>query len=307
MKLYKSIMAIILAAVISMSFAACKAKPVSPEESTEPSTVVVTDKNGEAVTDKDGNTVTEIVTENPESVNVSEQESKLAEDSTKKSKKKDKKKNKKEKESTTEAQTTQPVTKVKNPNTVKEIKVSNVTDNSLTLSWEGVTCDFYELEYKYYSAERWEVVDDSLKSTSINITGLTSLTKYSFRLRAIIKHKAGNSESNWTEISAKTKAQEITRKIKIKVQLPARNNDEDVLLIYLKEKDKKAVRLVAEKINFDGSVYEFETKDEYKGTVTVIAKLKNIGKVEKVKTDKETCLVDVSVIGMDMIIGEDDD
>ena len=300
MKYFKSLTAVFLAAVIALSFAACKAKPDNNENpSEEPSTVVVTDKNGEAVTDKDGNPVTEKAEGNKKEANVSEKESSIAEESTKKKEK--------EKEKTTAKETTtQPVSKVKNPNTPTDLKASKITETSLTLSWKSVTCDFYELEYMHLPDGDWEVIDDKLDATQIEISGLTSFTKYAFRLRAIIKHKAGNSESAWVETTAKTKEQVITRKIKIQVQLPTRNSDEDKLVLYIQEDGKKREKILSKKIRYDGSVFEFETKDEYKGTVTVTAKLVNADTVKKVKTDKETCYIDISAIGMDIIIDEDD-
>lgn len=298
----KSLTAIILSAVIALSFVACKGKPASPEEpSSAAQTQIVTDKNGKAVTNKDGTPVTEEVTTEKAVADVSEKESEANERSTSK-------KSGDKKETTTEKQTTtQPVSKVKNPNTVEEIKVSDITENSLTLSWKGVTCDFYELEYKRASDDRWETVDDNLKQTSIQIEGLTSLTNYSFRLRAIIKHKAGNSESAWREVSAKTKEQVITRKIKINVQLPARTSDKDKLILYIKEDGKKREKLTSADVAFDGSIFTYKTEKEYKGVVTIQAKLKNTDAERKVKTDKDTCYIDISGIGIDVIIGEDDD
>lgn len=286
MKNYKSLIALILAMVIALSFAACKGKPVTPDETSE-DTVIVTDESGETVTEKDKKA----------KADVSEKESKAEEEKT----------TKKDDKETEKETTTEPVSKVKNPNTVKEIKVVNVTDNSLTLKWEGVVCDYYELEYKRATADKWEQIDDKLKATSIDIEGLISMTKYDFRLRAIIKNKAGGSPSAWTEVSAKTKEKIETRKIKINVQLPAKNSDEDRLIVYIKEEGKKREKILSKKIKYDGSVYKFETEKEYKGVVTITAKLKKAGVQTKVKTDKDKCDIDISSIGMDVIIGDDDD
>ncbi|MBQ3903375.1 MAG: fibronectin type III domain-containing protein [Eubacterium sp.] len=300
MKYFKSVTAVFLAAVIALSFAACKAKPDNNENpSDEPSTVVVTDKNGEAVTDKDGNPVTEKAEGNKKKANVSEKESSIAEESTKK-------KDKEEEQTTEKETTTQPVSKVKNPNTPTDFKASKITETSLTLSWKSVTCDYYELEYMHLPDGDWEVIDDKLDATQIEISGLTSFTKYAFRLRAIIKHKAGNSESAWVETTAKTKEQDITREIEISIQLPARNNEEDKLVLYIEEDGKKREKILSKKVTFDGSVIKFKTKEKYKGTVTLTAKLVNVDTVKKIKTDKDKCFIDISQIGMDILIGDDD-
>lgn len=299
MKNYKTLVALLLAAVIALSFAACKGTPSSPEETSGEEIAVVTDESGETVTDKEGEPVTEKSKKKEKekvTVDVSEQESKADEQSTEK--KKDK---------TTEKETTtQPVSKVKNPNTVKEINITDITEESLTLKWEGVVCDYYELEYKRATAEEWESIDDKLKATSIDIEGLVSMTKYDFRLRAIIKNKAGGSPSAWTYASAKTKEKIETRKIKISVQLPARNEEEDRLIVYIKEDGKKRKKIYSKKVKFDGSKVTFETEKEYKGVVTITAKLKNAEVQDKIKTDKDKCTLDVTAIGMDIINGEDD-
>ena len=317
MKDFKATVAVILAAVIVLTLAACSAKKNEREANGEVVTAVVTNENGEPVTNSDGSVVTEIVSasddenESATEVNLHDEGKTPKTTAAQNGKEKETKENKESKNNSssqngTASSTTQAVTKVKNPNTVDKIKVSDVTESSMTLSWKAVTCDFYELEYKRKAAEKWETVDDSLKSSKIQLTGLESLTEYSFRLRAVIKHKAGNSESLWTYADAKTAAKVITRKIKIKVLLPARNNEKDKLVLYIKEKDKEKEKLVAEDVVFDGGSFEFETEDKYSGTVTITAKLKNAGAERKLETDKEECTIDISQIGIDIIYDDDE-
>ncbi len=306
MKNFKPIIALFLCAIIAVSFVACKGKTSGGEEGgtktaeSVSSEVVtgapVTDKNGKAVTDKNGKAVTEAPVDSNAKASTDKNGKTVAETTKKgdKNKKDDKK-----------AKTTATTQKVKNPNTVKEIKVSNITETGVKLSWEGVVCDFYELEYKKADAERWDTIDEELNATSIDVSGLESFTKYSFRIRAIIKSKAGKSPSAYTYVDATTKAQDKSRKITIKVKLPARNNADDKLVLYVKEGKKDKENIGEADIKLDGSTVKIETKKKYSGVVTVQARLKKIDEKASVETDKDTVLVDISNIGIDTIYDED--
>lgn len=299
MKKRKSFIAILLALVIVVSFAACTARNTD----NNPSGVTVTDENGEVVTDENGTPVTVIFDEKAHADLADKESAKGSEGKDTTAGKNNSEKSDSTAKSSTKQET---LSKVKNPNTVKKINISNVTESGMTLSWEAVYCDYYELEYKRSGAERWETVDDNLKATSIDLTGLESMTQYSFRLRAIIKHKAGNSESNWTEAKAKTKEQDLTRKIKIYVTLPTQNSDPDVLELFITDEKGKREKVTETDVKYDGSTVSFETKDKYKGVVTVEAHLKKADALQKVKTDKDYCEIDITGIGIDVIIGEDD-
>ncbi len=331
MKNYKPIIALFLCAIIAVSFVACKGKPSGGEEGGTTAaenvgaetvsgvpvtdkdgklvTEVVTNSKGEKVTDKNGKTVTAVVTQTVTRNENAQQAKTNAAGKTEATKKDDKNnkdnKNNKNKKDDKTAKTTATTQKVKNPNTVKEIKVSNITETSVKLSWEGVVCDFYELEYKKADAERWDTIDEELNATSIDVSGLESYTKYSFRIRAIIKSKAGKSPSAYTYADATTKAQDKSRKITIKVKLPARNNADDKLVFYVKEGKNEKENIGEADVKLDGSTVKLETKKKYKGVVTVQVRLKKLDEKASAETDKETVLVDISHIGIDTIYDED--
>ncbi|MCR5207060.1 MAG: fibronectin type III domain-containing protein [Eubacterium sp.] len=299
MKNHKSVIAIILAAVIAVSFSACKGN--KPSADGAETAVYVTDENGETVTDKDGKAVTEAASEASSEVNLSEKESAVKES---KKEEQNKKKNNKDDKSTTEKTTAQPVTKPKNPNSVQKLRVKDITEDGLTLKWKGVTCDYYELEYKHKEDERWESIDDKYKGTSLKIEGLESLTEYSFRIRAIIENKGVPSESAWTYADAKTKEKIITRKIKFEVLLPARGSEKDKLVIKVYQDGKEVEKLEGEVV-LDGSAVALETEKEYKGIVRYKAVIKKLNASRSGETDKDVCEIDISEVGINTIIDED--
>jgi transposase-like protein len=62
---------------------------------------------------------------------------------------------------------------------------SNITSTSATLSWAAVSgATNYNLEYKLITASTWNVLTSPITSTSANITGLTGLRIYNWRVRA---------------------------------------------------------------------------------------------------------------------------
>ena len=304
MKSFKTVISVILAVtLIACVFGACK-ETKKKEDNTETQIVTVTDENGEVVTDKNGEVVTSVSSESESEGGVvvidddDDNNKKLpAEKTDKKDDKKDNK-NKDKKDSTSKKEA---ITKPAAPDKITGLKVSNVTKDGLLLSWNGVKCDYYQLQYKKAGKE-WKTVKDSMTSTKVSFEkALDTYTVYYFRVRAINENSAGKSATKWAEIKATTKADEkVERFIRVKALLPVDSNVEDTLLIYVNGKLDKEV-----KIHCNGKTKSVDTTKKYKGLVEVKAVLKSHKTSNKAKTDKDSITLDLTSIGIDQDVDDD--
>ena len=276
----KTVIALMLVLAIVFSFSACKKAPEEPvtEKSTE--TVQVTDKNGEPVTDKSGEIVTEAAKP-------------ISEESTEKGEEKKKEK--------TAEKGKEKVTVPQAPENIEGLKAGNITENSVSLKWKGVDCDAYQIAYSADNQVTWNYLEKSYSKTQYSIKGLESYTTYYFRVRAFRKNEAGTRTCAWASVSAKTKAVDKERKMKITVILPAYSNNDDKLSIYVNDKldSEYSVKL-------DGTAVEVETKKKYKGLVKVTAMVEQVESSATVETDKEELTVDISSYGIQVLDGGED-
>ncbi|WP_137091279.1 GEVED domain-containing protein [Mangrovivirga cuniculi] len=60
---------------------------------------------------------------------------------------------------------------------------SNITSNSVTISWAATNANSYDLQYRESSSSIWSTINTT--STSENISGLSSNTIYEYRVRSI--------------------------------------------------------------------------------------------------------------------------
>ena len=64
------------------------------------------------------------------------------------------------------------------------LAVTNITENSATLSWSNVTeAVNYDVKYKETASATW--INDNTASTSLNISGLNSATEYEFQIATV--------------------------------------------------------------------------------------------------------------------------
>ena len=299
-----AISVILTVALVCCIFTACKNSD-KKESGGETSTVVVVDENGEPVTNENGETVTAVVDENGETVSSGDEAPVNIGDNTESSsiaqpKKGSKKTTKAASKNTTAAKKEKTVTKPAKPAAVTNLKATKVTKDSLTLTWKGVKCSGYEVAYKPASGS-WKTVKDAMTSTTLPFAGLSSYSTYSFRVRAYNRNAAGKNASGWATVSVKTKADDKNnRKIKVTVKLPVDSNVEDTLRVYIGK------TLVKEaKIRCNGKTYFFTTDKKYKGLVKVRAELKSHGVSSSVDTDKNSCTVDLTGIGIDSDYDDD--
>ncbi len=100
---------------------------------------------------------------------------------------------------TTEAPDTTP------PSVPTSLAVSNITQNSLTLSWIASTDNVGVTGYEVYQGT---TLLDTTAATTYNVTGLTPNTSYSFTVKA--KDAAGNISAASAAANATTEAPDIT-------------------------------------------------------------------------------------------------
>ncbi len=316
MKQLKITISVILAALLVFSvFTACKGNKKIDGENTV--TVTVTDQNGEAVTDENGEPVTEVVNADDTTADSEGGEVVIeggesttdkgadASKTTTASKDDKDKKDKKDKETTTK----ETVTKPAKPAKPSDFKATDVTKDSLTLSWGAVKCSGYELQYKE-NGKDWETLQKSMTSTKAKLQEyLKPYTLYGFRVRAYNENSAGKKASDWAEISVRTKADESYKRfLTVKVKLPMDSNKKDTLRIYVKKqgKDEKYVLVEEKEVLCDKSNVKITTENKYKGVVTVKAVLVDHKKEAKTETNGDSCTLDLSALGIDVEVDNDE-
>ena len=312
LKHIKVIISVLLAVtLVAALFTACKGNASKNGKGTT-QIVEVTDENGEKVTDEYGKVVTTVITDNSgensdeggvvvvdggdTTAAAADGGNNSADSATTKggsksttaaTKKKDKKKEK--------------VTKPAAPATPSDFKATDITKDSLTLTWKAVKCDAYEIQYKA-SGRDWEVLKDSTTAVKIPIKGLNSYTSYAFRVRAYSENTAGKSASKWAQTTAKTKADEKNKRfIKIKAKLPIDSNKKETIQLYVNN-----TLIKEQEVNCNGKYFTFTTEKKYEGLVTVKAVLKSSKTTSAIQTDKDSCVLDLTAIGIDVIIDEDE-
>ena len=316
MKNVKIIISVLLAvSLLAAVFTACKGSG-DKKSKTVTEVVAVTDENGEEVTDENGEVVTTVITVDEDSTSSDSEGEVVVVDENgneiddggngsgnkgnKDKKKKDKKDKKDKKESDTTKKGKEPVTKPAAPDAPTGFKAGDVTKSSVTLSWNTVKCDGYEVA-SCTSGNNWETVKDSMTATKIKIEGLNTFTPYKFRVRAFNKNSAGKSASKWVEASAKTKADtDNNRFIKIKVKLPLDSNMDDKLVVTILPEGKKEAETVLEKdIKCNGKYITFTTEKKYKGLVTIKARVKKYDASCSITSDKDSVLLEIPKNGID--------
>lgn len=300
--------ALVVLIVLSMAFVACS-KNAKDEEATV--TQVVTDENGEAVTDENGEVVTELVTgsvvTDAEGSTVTEVVTNAQGEKITNSQGGDITQvvTKTPNGSTKNDTTVSTIPMAKKPADVSKLKVSNITQTSVKLTWSSVKCDGYQISYRVVEdGSDWKYLEEDYSKTSYTVSKLTSYTKYEFRVRAFNKNKVGNkSGSKWKESGEiTTKAnEEISRKIKVSVILPNNGGIEETVTVYVNGKKDGTITA-----KLDGSTISYTTVKKYKGVANVKASLKSMGYARAVNTDKESCEIDFSNEGIKILDGEDD-
>lgn len=325
MKNSKGIIALLTAVVLAVTLVACSA---SKDHPTEKITQAVTDENGEFVTnengevvtelvesevatDSNGKSVTEVVTNkkgepvtNSKGQAVTQVVTRKTTTTTKKGNgKNDKTTDKNNKPGSTDnnGTTKKPVKKPKKPANVSSLKASDIKQTSVKLTWGKVNCDGYQIAYSDDKGATWHYLEEEYKSTSYIAGKLTSDTVYKFRVRAYNGKKDNRSASKWKEVSATTKAQNISRNITFNIILPTDGNAEDTVSVYVDGKLDGEM-----KVNLNGNTVQYTTKKKYKGKVGYKIVLKNSNTSREGATDKEKWTVNISSIGIDVVDGEDD-
>ena len=317
----KSLVAILIAVLLISSLIACTQK--APTESvtqavTNENGEIVTDENGEllteeieaqVVTDSNGNAVTEVVTDGDgkplttvkdgEYVNVTQNVTQSASSNTTKGNSTTKASSTTKKSGGKATTTKKATKKPAAPSKPSKITASDIGEDSVKLKWSSVKCTGYQVQYSEDGVNFSTITNDAT-GTSIKVGGLTSYTKYTFRVRAFNKKGKYTSTSKWVSTTATTKAANDSRYITFKVTLPMSGNEDDTLIIKIgKDTYEKKVKL-------NGSEVTLKTDKKYKGVISFEASLKNTGSSFSGKTDKAVCAFDLSGEGIYTFEGDDD-
>lgn len=291
---------------MALGVAACQKDAPKPENSTQDAggvvTEIVTDTNGEPVTDAQGTPVTEIVSAAATTQGAPDNKAETtgATAATTAGKKKGK-----TDEKTTAAATTtkksEPVKAPKVPQAVINLKADNINEDSITLKWDAVSCDGYQVAYSADNQITWSYLDKACTATQFTVKELQSYTEYAFRVRAYNKNEAGTKTSAWSVVTAKTKSAKSERTIEITVLLPAYGNREDKLIVSVNDKVTKEA-----KVHLNKSQYKFKTDKKYKDLVSITAEIEGIAVSRTVETDKDAVTIDISTIGIQELDGGKD-
>ncbi|MBR0412625.1 MAG: fibronectin type III domain-containing protein [Eubacterium sp.] len=199
------------------------------------------------------------------------------------------------------------------PSVPKKAWTDKVKKDSLVLYWSPVKCNGYEVQYSD-NGETFKSLKKSTTATELEVKGLVSNTKYTFRIRAYNKNKGGRSVSKWVKTTATTLPNNDKRYITFHITLPVKANEEDTLILSVKEENSGDVDVYSQKVKLDGSTIKINTEKwdkekyqrRYKGKVIISAKLKKTGSSFKGDTDKEVYSFSLSGDTIHIIDGEDD-
>ncbi len=321
---------VVIALIIGVSLKSCSSIddgsavatiPVSDEETTEEAEeetdedeeeeadveieiVEVTDESGETVTNESGEAVTEI-----QVVSNSESDSKTT---TKKAEKTTASKNesKTTKKSSSNSSDSSETT-ISRPSKVTNLKASGETTSSVKLSWTGVDCDGYQVQIMTDGASAWTQLEKEYQKTSITVSGLSSNTSYSFRVRSYNTDGDTTKTSDWVVVSTKTEVDDSSRKIKITIGMPSgKLTGEDTLNVYISYTNSKGETVTDElvytkTVDADTDTVTFTTDKKYAGLVTIRAELVGLAATYSVQTDKSSISF-IMQAGIEVINVEDD-
>lgn len=319
---------IIVVAIVVLAVAAVAAyfywqKPatVEPEAASDSAMyAVVLDENGEPVTDENGEKVTvEAVTDANGNVVVTTPDGSTVPVSSISPKNGGT-------ETTTaggnsggngSAETTTAAPTVKKPDApanVTGLKVTNAKEDSLTIKWDKVKCDGYQVSYSEDNIH-WNYYPSELKNlytkNSLEFNDLKPYTRYYFSVRAYNINDAGATASDWTDtIYGDTLAVEEEREITVSVKLPFDAGTTDTVEIWVKEDGAKDyVKALDEDpvILMDGTTYSVTLPKKYKGVVTVWVGLSSHGVNDSQKVGGYEVSFNLTSIGMDTVADDDVD
>lgn len=302
-------------------------------------TELVTDEQGEAVTDAQGEVVTEtveaevvtqangeVVTEvvtnpskqpytqkNGTSVTraVTKKQTTTKKSTTKKSSKttaKGETTTAKADEKPTDNNSTKPtevVTQAPKPDKITNLKVKAVKKDSITITWDKLNCDKYEVQY---SADGEKTIKaKGITATSYTIENLTSYTNYTIQVRGM-NNSPGYPDGingDWATTTQRTEPNNENRQITINYTLPVGSTTGEIEIYVKKDGDKNYPKKPDSTVKIDKSSGTITTKEKYKGLVTVMIKYNN-RTIESDLTDKEEITLVITDINIGIANGEDD-
>lgn len=190
------------------------------------------------------------------------------------------------------------------PEAVSGVKVSDATEDSLTVSWNKVKCDGYQVSYSEDNIS-WTNYPTDLNtlytSTSLKLSGLKPYTRYYFSVRAYNINEAGASASAWSgTVYGDTLEVKESREITVSVKLPYDSGLRDTLEIWVDDE-----LAFSGDVLLNGTEFTVTLDKKYKGVVTVWAGLKDEDVSTQVNCGGYDASLDLSAIGID-VVAEDE-
>lgn len=266
-------------------------------------TEVVTNQNKQPYTQKNGSNVTRAVTKKPTSKNTTTKKTTTKKPGAGAENNEPSSTNNNENPTNNNSEKPSEVkTQAKKPGKITGLKASDVKKDSMKISWDKLDCDKYEIRFGI-----GEDLGDpqSVTATSCILDKLTSYTEYTIQVRGI-NNSPGSTKGmsgDWTTIKQRTDANNENRKIKINYTLPVGSNSGEIEIYVKKDGDKEYKLDHKEKISERTGTAE--TKEKYKGLVTVMIKYKTRSN-ESVLTDKDEISIEITDINIGIADGEDD-
>ncbi len=265
-------------------------------------TEVVTNPSNQPYTQKNGSNVTRAVTRKP--ANKKTTTKKTAKKTTKKSGSTTAKGDEKTTDKNNSTKPTEIATQAKKPGKITGLKVTDVKKDSITVTWDKLDCDKYQIRFG-----AGEKLGDpqNINSTACTLDKLTSYTEYTIQVRGL-NNSPGSDKGiagEWTTIKQRTEPNNESRKIKIDYTLPVGSTSGEIEIYVKKDGDKKYPDKPESTVKIDKSKGTIETKEKYKGLVTVMIKYKNRS-AESILTDKDSVEIEISDVNIGIANGDDD-
>lgn len=264
-------------------------------------TEVVTNPSNQPYTQKNGSNVTRAVTRKPSNKTTTAKKTKKK--TTKKSESTTAKGDEKTTDKNNSTKPTEVATQAKKPGKITGLKVTDVKKDSITVTWDKLDCDKYQIRF---GAGKELGDPQNINSTACTLDKLTSYTEYTIQVRGL-NNSPGSDKGiagEWTTIKQRTEPNNESRKIKINYTLPVGSKTGQIKVYVMKDGEKE-YKLDSTADVKDDRTGETKTKKEYKGLVKVKIEYNDRFIISDL-TDKDEITLEITDVNIGIANGDDD-
>ncbi len=190
------------------------------------------------------------------------------------------------------------------PKAPSNFKATNITYDSVELSWSKVDCKGYTVYL--FDSKGNPLKSDNTTKTKYTFKELAADTTYYFAIVSYNENKAGKTLSKVVQTNAiKTKINDKSRKRTIQIRLP-HDSEQEEIEIRIYAKGAKEADIITKSAVCNGDTIEFKTDKKYTVIEMVEVILKKHDHSVSVTKDSDIIFVDASGTGIDNIIVDDE-